>query len=232
MSVGRVPRKVNVGQAWREPITLFLETIALTLGALLPIINPFSTAPLFISLTAGFEDKRRKQQAFLGCLYAFLILVVFLLVGSAIIDFFGISVPGIRVAGGLIISATGFRMLFPGPIVAPDGDAAPRELDVAFTPIAMPSLAGPGSITVVLSSAAQIKSMRPNDWGLIYIAVVLGLAATLVISFLVLRAAGWMVRFLGRGGIDAMTRIFGFLLICIGMQFLLTGIRDFFGLHG
>ena len=68
-----------------------------------------------MSLTAGGQHKRRAQQALLGCLYAFFILVVFLLVGSAIIQFFGISVPGIRVAGGLIISTTGFRMLFPSP---------------------------------------------------------------------------------------------------------------------
>jgi multiple antibiotic resistance protein len=214
------------------PIALFLDTIALTIAALLPIINPFSTAPLFVSLTAGFSEERKKRQALLGCLYAFAILLVFLLVGSAIIEFFGISVAGIRVAGGLIISTTGFRMLFPAPpspvAATASAESAP---DIAFTPIAMPSLAGPGSITVVLSSAAQIKSIRPDDWGLAYVAVTLGMAATLAISFVVLRAASFMVRFLGPGGIDAMTRIFGFLLICIGMQFLLTGISDFFALR-
>lgn len=188
---------------------------------------------MFVSLTTGLDDKRRKQQAFLGCLYAFLILAVFLLVGSAIIDFFGISVSGIRVAGGLIISVTGFRMLFPRPAPAEAAmGEGPQRLDIAFTPIAMPSLAGPGSISVVLSAAAHIKSIRPHDWALVYVAVLVGMAATLAMSFLVLRAASFMVRFLGRGGIDAMTRIFGFLLICIGMQFLLTGVRDFYGLGG
>ena len=198
-------------------------------------MNPFSTAPLFVSLTAGFDSARRNRQALLGCFYAFAILAVFLLMGSAIVDFFGISVPGIRVAGGLIISTIGFRMLFPAPKPAAS-DAAqgePQELDIAFTPIAMPSLAGPGSISVVLTAAAHIKSIRPDDWGLIYLAVLLGMALTLVFSYLVLRMASSMVRFLGMAGIDAMTRIFGFLLICIGMQFLLTGISDFFGLaHG
>src|SRR4051812_7574645 len=94
---------------------VFVQTIALTLSALLPIMNPFSTAPLFVSLTTGMSGSRPRQQAFLGCVYAFAILAVFLLVGSAIIDFFGISIPGIRVAGGLIISPTGFRMLYPPP---------------------------------------------------------------------------------------------------------------------
>jgi len=209
--------------------------VTLTIGALLPIMNPFSTAPLFVSLTAGFDPKKRRQQALKACFYAFAILVVFLLLGSAIVDFFGISIPGIRVAGGLIISTIGFRMLFPNPLA--EGSAATpgdqRDLDVSFTPIAMPSLAGPGSIAVVLSAAAVIRSIHPTEWALIYGAVILGMAATLVISYLVLRVASSMVRFLGPGGIDAMTRIFGFLLICIGMQFLLTGIADFYGIpHG
>jgi multiple antibiotic resistance protein len=212
-------------------INLFLEAIALTIGALLPIINPFSTAPLFVSLSAGFDDAHRNRQALLGCLYAFILLVGFLLGGAAVIDFFGISVSGIRVAGGLIISAIGLRMLFPRPPTAPEAsEPARRHPDIAFAPIAMPSLAGPGSIAVVLSAAGHIKSFHPNDWGVIYTGVIAGLALTLFLSFLVLRAAGAMVRFLGPGGIDAMTRIFGFLLVSIGMQFLLTGISDFYGL--
>ena len=206
------------------------QAILLTISALFPIMNPFSTAPLFVSLTSSFDPQKRTRQALMGCIYAFCILAVFLLAGAVIIDFFGISVPGIRVAGGLIISTIGFRMLFP------DAQATARaavqtqdqDLDFSFTPIAMPSLAGPGSISVVLSGAAHIKSGHPEDWVVIYAAVIVGRALTLVIAFFVLRAASSMVRFLGRGGIDAMTRIFGFLLICIGMQFLLTGINDFF----
>lgn len=208
----------------------FFETIALTITALLPIMNPFSTAPLFVSLTATFDRKKQRQQAFLACVYAFCILAVFLVLGKTIVEFFGISVPGIRVAGGLIISFVGFRMLFPPPPLAGADAAGALQKDVAFTPIAMPSLAGPGSIAVVLSSAAHIQSIHPEDWPVIYVAVISGIVATLIISFIVLRAASSMVRFLGPGGIDAMTRIFGFLLICIGMQFLLNGISDFFGI--
>jgi multiple antibiotic resistance protein len=201
--------------------------IALTIGTLLPIMNPFSTAPLFVSLSAGFDKRKQRHQALLACVYSFGILAVFLWLGRTIVDFFGISVPGIRVAGGLIISTVGFRMLFPPPAVAGAGPAEPQQ-DIAFTPIAMPSLAGPGSIAAILAAAAQIQSIRPDDWHLIYVAVLIGLVITLAISFVVLRAASGMVRFLGPSGIDAMTRIFGFLLICIGMQFLLTGIGDFY----
>lgn len=216
---------------WSRTIDIFWEAIALTIGSLLPIMNPFSTAPLFVSLTAGASKTVQKRQALLACVYAFGILATFLLIGAAIIDFFGISVPGLRVAGGLIISVIGFRMLFPAPpndSAASDGQS--KELDIAFTPLAMPSLAGPGSISVVLTAAAQIRSVRPNDFLLIYGAVLIGMALTLVFSYFVLRAASSMVRFMGKSGIDAMTRIFGFLLIAIGMQFLLTGISDFYGI--
>lgn len=193
-------------------------------------MNPFSTAPLFVSLTAGTSASVQKRQALLACIYAFGILATFLLIGAAIIDFFGISVPGLRVAGGLIISVIGFRMLFPAAPSSGSTDDHPKDLEIAFTPLAMPSLAGPGSISVVLTAAAQIRSVRPNDFGLIYGAVLIGMALTLVFSYFVLRAASRMVRFMGKSGIDAMTRIFGFLLIAIGMQFLLTGISDFYGI--
>src|SRR5947209_15595489 len=76
----------------RELIPIFVEAICLTVGALLPIMNPFSTAPLFASLTADFDPARRKNQALMACVYAFAIIVVFLLAGSAIVDFFGISI--------------------------------------------------------------------------------------------------------------------------------------------
>jgi multiple antibiotic resistance protein len=194
-------------------------------------MNPFSTAPLYVSLTAGFDPKKRRRQAIMACVYAFGILATFLLLGSAIVQFFGISIPGIRAAGGLIILSVGFGMLFPRPTAPTPESVGQQELDVAFTPLAMPSLAGPGSISVVLSAAAQIRSSYPGDWPIIYVGVILGMAVTLVIAFLVLRAAEVMVRFLGKAGMDAMTRIFGFLLICIGMQFLLTGVGDFFGLN-
>ena len=215
----------------RDSIELLREAIALTIGALLPIMNPISTAPLFIALTTGLERKARNRQALLACIYAFGILVVFLLLGSAIVDFFRISIPGLRTAGGLIMSAIGFRMLFPAsPAHAGAAQHSPQDLDIAFTPLAMPSLAGPGSISVVLTAAPQIKSIHPDDRGLVYVGVLAGMITTLLFCFLVLRASSAMVRFLGQSGIDAMTRIFGFLLICIGMQFLLTGIGDFFEL--
>jgi len=172
------------------------------------------------------------RQALLACIYALGILVIFLLLGAAIIDFFGISVPGIRVAGGLIVSVIGLRMLFPAPVVS--GPNTPRlqpaEEEVAFTPLAMPSLAGPGSISVVVTAASQIRARHSEQYVAVYTGVIVGMLITVVTAWVVLRTATSLARVLGPSGIDAMTRIFGFLLICIGVQFLLTGISDFFGL--
>ena len=212
-----------------QPI-IFTEAIALTVGALFPIMNPFSTAPLFLSLTANCDREWRNRQALMACVYAFAILLLFLLLGTAIIDFFGISVPGIRVAGGLIVSVIGLRMLFPARAIAPGNGPSGTEEEIAFTPLAMPSLAGPGSISVVVTAASQIRAHHAENYVAIYSGVIVGLAITIFIAWVVLRTAASLARVLGPSGIDAMTRIFGFLLVCIGVQFFLTGISDFFGL--
>jgi multiple antibiotic resistance protein len=104
------------------------------------------------------------------------------------------------------------------------------ESEIAFTPLAMPSLAGPGSISVVVTAATQIRSYHPDQYVGIYSGVIVGMAVTLLIALFILRTASSMARILGRSGLDALTRIFGFLLIAIGMQFLLVGISDFFAL--
>ncbi|MGO9945005.1 MAG: MarC family NAAT transporter [Rhodoblastus sp.] len=201
----------------------FFEYVLLAIAGLLPIMNPFSTAPLLIALTAGMSPEERARQTLLGCLYAFAILATFLVAGRFIISFFGISLPGIRIAGGLLISTLGFRMVFPAAAVK--GESVAAKTDIAFSPIAMPSLAGPGSISVVLATSAQIPGDRIVLGNII---VLVGIGVATLIAWLVLRGSFFLVRFLGPSGIDALTRIFGFLLICIGVQFVLIGASDFF----
>jgi multiple antibiotic resistance protein len=194
-------------------------------------MNPFSTLPLYLTLTTGMSERKKTREALFACLYSLGLLVGFLFLGAAIIDFFGISVPGIRVAGGLIISLIGLKMLFAVPSSGEDGKKAAPDRDIAFTPLAMPSLAGPGSLSVVMTAASQIERMSPASFRPVYVGVTVGLVIVVLIAFLVLRAANRLEKLLGPAGIDAMTRIFGFLLVAIGMQFLLTGISDFFGLR-
>ena len=122
-------------------------------------------------------------------------------------------------------------MLFPdGTPIAGSSQGPQQEDEIAFTPLAMPSLAGPGSLSVVVTAASQIKGNHPEQYQLVYAGVIVGMVVTVLIAFAVLRSAGPIAKVLGPSGIDAMTRIFGFLLIAIGVQFLLIGVSDFFGL--
>ena len=163
-------------------IGILSEAIVLTVGTLLPIMNPFSTLPLFLSLTVGLDHENRNGIARKACLYAFGLLVLFLLLGTAIIDFFGISVPGIRISGGLIMTANGVRMLFPSAPSGASQGSPLRELEIAFTPLAMPSLAGPGSISVVVTAASQIQTNYPQGFIFVYTGVIIGLAITVLIA--------------------------------------------------
>src|SRR5690606_16186869 len=102
------PFVANEGQM-RESVLYILSTVA----ALLPIVNPLSTVGLVVSITHGLTDAERNVQLKRACVYMFCILTAFLVAGGVIMNFFGISIPGLRIAGGLIVSYIGFRMLFP-----------------------------------------------------------------------------------------------------------------------
>ena len=195
-----------------------------TIGALIPIVNPFATAPMVVSMTTSLTDAERLDQIRRGCIYMFSILLAFLVAGSLIMRFLGISIPGLRIAGGLVIAFVGFRMLFPS--APPSGSAGHAEAvakrDISFTPLAMPSLAGPGSIAVVIgmSSTAQESSHVILRHALI----ALGIALTAWFCYFVLKGATRLARHMGTNGVNAMTAIMGFLLVCIGIQFVINGV--------
>lgn len=201
----------------------FTQILLGTIVSLLPIVNPFSVAVTFISLSKDMDDGKRRKQALLSSVYMAAILIVFLIAGVLIMKFFGISLPGIRIAGGIIITYIGFRMLNPeqrDPQLQGAGAKSADE-DIAFTPIAMPMLSGPGAIAVTVGMAANASSRME------YAAESLGILVVATITFILLRIAGGVKRLLGNYGVTILTRIMGFLLICIGVQFVMLGILDF-----
>ena len=213
-------------------ITDLFTYIAVVVAGLLPIANPFSTAPVFLAVSTNLDAESKKKLLKLTCIYMFSILIIFLLAGALILSFFGISVSALRIAGGLIITVLGFRMLFP--------DTGKDKQDVtihtyeqakglAFTPLAMPMLSGPGSIAVIIGMAAKISE---NDNFMLrlggYAVVGIGILVTVVICWFVLRSSTRIIKILGPTGIDALTRIMGFILICIGVEFAASGIKGFF----
>lgn len=199
-------------------------TIALvTFVGILPIANPFSTAVVFLTITEGFSHERRRQQARLACIYTAGVLITFLLAGTLIMNFFGISLPGLRIAGGLIIARIGFGKLISDPeseISEEAREEAVRKDDVAFTPLAMPMLSGPGAIAVTIGMAAEAEGVGEN------VAIILGILLVAFVSWLVLRASRRVVVVLGATGVNAMGRIMGFLLVCVGIQFVVDGTQQ------
>lgn len=208
----------------------FLGYVGLTVMTLLPIINPVSTAVLLLGIGAHLEPAARESQVRKACVYASGILVSFLLLGTLIMEVFGISIPGLRIAGGLVIAFLGFRMLFPDPAPAMSAEAlaeAQAKADISFSPLAMPSLAGPGSIATVISMSSTIRHEEVGTKLIVeHVGVVIGIAVTALVCYFVLRAAEPLSHKLGSAGVGAIARILGFLMICIGVQFIINGVRE------
>ena len=197
-----------------------------TVGALLPIVNPFSAVGLVVGITSHLSEAERKEQIRRACIYMFWILTSFLVAGGLIMNFFGISIPGLRIAGGLVVSFLGFGMLFPDQSAAYGTERieAQNKRDISFTPLAMPSLSGPGSIAVVVGMSTTVQNGEHPIIDNILVAV--GIAITALISYIVLRAATRLDKLLGTTGMNAVARIMGFMLICIGVQFIINGVLE------
>lgn len=205
-----------------------LGYIVLVFTGLFPIANPFSTAPVFLALTRRHNKKERNQIAAKACLYMAIILLLFLGAGALILGFFSISIPGLRVAGGLIIILTGIRMLFPDASQTSEVHLPPEKENIAFTPLAMPLLSGPGSISVVLSMSDRVAGAESaKDMIIGYVVVALGILFTVFACWTVLRSSAKISKVIGESGIDVLTRMMAFFLVAIGVEFLLGGISEY-----
>jgi multiple antibiotic resistance protein len=198
-----------------------MDLIIATIVGLLPIINPFSTAPMFLAITEGDTDAEREHQARKAVFYMIAVLITFLVGGSFIMKFFGLSLPGLRIAGGILVAGVGMHMLYPkdeGDQTQAEHVSARGKKDVSFTPLAMPSLAGPGAISVTIG----LTTLADGWWD--YTAIILGMLLVSVVVYFTLRLSTRMVGVLGVSGLLAMTRIMGFLILCVGVQFVVNGV--------
>jgi multiple antibiotic resistance protein len=201
----------------------WITLIGATFAALFPIANPFSTAPVFVAITRNLNTTERLGQARMACVYMFAVLAVTLLAGALILAFFGISLAALRLAGGLIVARIGFGMLNPAPEEELPSDQRRvfvQRTDVAFTPLAMPLLSGPGSIAVTIGMATEVARPLEN------IAILVGIALVTLACWLVLRSSTRVVDKLGETGVSVLTRIMGLLLVCIGIQFVFRGLQE------
>ncbi|WP_371975242.1 MarC family NAAT transporter [Lelliottia nimipressuralis] len=204
-----------------------MKALGLGLVVLLPLANPLTTVALFLALTGGMSVAMRNRIAFLASMNVFIIMMVTYYAGQLVMNTFGISIPGLRIAGGLIVAFIGFRMLFPQPTrpVSLSSDAETADTGIAFVPLAMPSTAGPGTIAMIISSASTSAARHGAEYAPWIILVAPPLIFLLVglILWLSLRSSGTIMRLVGTGGIDAISRLMGFLLVCTGVQFIING---------
>lgn len=204
-----------------------LTTFLATLGSLFSVVNPLGAVPMYLTLTNDYTAKERAGTARRTAAYFMLILVVFFFAGSVILEFFGISLNALRIAGGLIIVNSGYGLLNSKAerrrISHKIEEEAQQKEDISFTPMAMPMLSGPGSISLLIGLAAVDDTWETQ-------ALIVGVVAVMALLVLItLRFAPLLFRLLGRAGLSALSRIMGFLVMAIGIQMLIYGLVSLIG---
>jgi multiple antibiotic resistance protein len=209
---------------------IILNAFFLVYAALFPIVNPIADAPLFLGLTEFCTGAQRNALARQVGLNSFFLLVGSFFIGSHVLEFFGIGLPEVRIGGGLVVSAFGWKLLNAEPSAdmkggAPDmKNASAGDVPDAFYPLTMPLTVGPGSISVAITLGSQ----RPPNAGFEQLALVAGgavagaLAMALTVYFSY-RFAERLVRLLGPHGTQVVVRLSAFILLCIGIQILWSG---------
>jgi multiple antibiotic resistance protein len=202
-------------------------------ATLTPIINAPGMAPIFLSMTEGYSPVVRRRVAGQIAVSGFLLVIGSVLVGSPLLAFFGVSLPVLRIGGGMLVAATGWQLLrsdSPRPLHGPLDEKASGEGTVtgsapAFYPLTFPLTVGPGTISVSMSLSAEFRTTQlPIYVGLI--ALVIGTALAAAVIYLSYRFAGALVRTLGETGTIVFLRLASFILLCIGIQIAWHGISE------
>ncbi|GLT09891.1 MarC family protein [Sulfitobacter sp. PR48] len=203
-------------------MTLDTAYMITALVTMFVVIDPIGIAPLFIALTPGMSRAQRRRVAWRAVLVAGLVLTLFAFLGEAVLGFIGISMPAFRVAGGILLFLTALDMLFERRTKRREDRTDETSVDdPSVFPLAIPLMAGPGSIASVILLTGE----RPGAEGLV---TVLGITAlTLVVMALLLQASSYLEHVIGKTGIDVITRLLGMLLAALSVQFVLDGLSAF-----
>jgi len=201
------------------------HTFLLVYAALFPIVNPIGSAPIFLSMTGGMTHDERTSLVGHIAFNSFLLLLGSLFVGSHVLEFFGITLPVVRIAGGLVVAATGWNLLQADP----DGDEEqtahkPKHPTTAFYPLTMPITVGPGSIAVAITLGSQRPRVADlTELAILGAAAFAGIVAITVTIFLCYRFAETTIGVLGQIGTDVLVRLSAFILFCIGIEIIWNG---------
>jgi len=212
----------------------FGATILLAVGALFPIVDPLGGAPIYLAMTSSLTVEQRNQMSKAVAINSFLLLIASVLIGAYVLDIFGLSIPIVQVAGGIVVCAIAWSLLN-GPntpaAVAGNGERLPGSDELrqrAFYPMTMPLTVGPGSISVALTLGANPpQSFR--SLLLTALAHTLGVLIVAVSIYLCYRYAHRILRTLGPTGTSVVVRLSAFILLCIGVQIAWNGVEALLG---
>jgi multiple antibiotic resistance protein len=187
----------------------------LAFSSLFSVINPISAAPIFVALTAGAPEERRRI-AWRACVVATAVLVFFAVAGGAIFAFFGITVPAFQIAGGILFTIMSLRAMQNGVKEVPAGDDS--RSDPAAVPLGTPIIAGPGAISTVMALVGQAQDAMSR------LALGAAILVSMLLTLLILLAAPAIVTRIGKNGQRIVTRIMGLITAVIGIQFVINGV--------
>ena len=203
-----------------------MRDLLLFFVSLFSIVNPLSVIPTFMGLTHGASRPELRRITRQTSVSVFLILMASYVAGEAVLSFFSISVASLRIAGGVLIFGMAWSMLQATVSRAKqtkeEADEAPERQSIAVVPLAMPLLAGPGSISLMIIVAGRMDGMRNHA------VVALGTAVMAVVTWMLLLAAGPIARALGRTGLNVATRFMGLILAAIAVEFIASGLLEIF----
>lgn len=200
-----------------------MEIFIYLFAALFSVLNPIGTVPIFVGLTQHDDKAERSRVSLWTAIDVFIILIISFFIGQYVLTFFGISIEALRIAGGLIIVSSGFNLLS-GNFSKKRGinkkveNEVQKRNDIALTPLAIPMLAGPGSISLLI--AFYQEHHEPTE----ILFATLAIFAVSVSIFLIMRSAHYLAKILGASGIVAISRIVGFIVIAIGIQYIVSAI--------
>jgi multiple antibiotic resistance protein len=198
-----------------------LASLLAAVTALFPLMNPVGNTPIFFGITAGDTPEFRRKQAFKIAINVFFILTVCLLLGRYILAMFGLTVPILRLAGGLVVANVGWGLLHQSPRLNDQAsDEARDKVDVSLSPMALPIIANPGAMSVAISLGAGGMSLE-NVAG-----NVTALALLTILNYVCLILGEPIVKKLGQNGMDAFNKVLGFLVLGIGTNLVVSGIHD------
>ena len=208
-------------------LSLFVGTFA----TLLAIINPFEVLPVYLKMLEGRDAATHRQVALKACFYALLLSLFFLIFGTLILRLFGVPLSMVRIVGEIILMKIGFELFSPSASggVIPSG-GADQGSNVAFVPLAMPLMCGPGAIATILGMTATIKQSSAELAS--FVAIIVAIFATMAVTYLCLAYAGKLLDRLGAMGIDAITRIVGFFVSAMGVALIFDGVIEALETHG